>query len=58
MENKKIGVRVVITQETDFTSHYLYDIFNVKEFNKDFPNAEHERIQNIKEKAIKLIKDF
>lgn len=57
-ENKKIGVRIVISQETNEHSYFLHEIFNVKEFNKDFPIAEFERLEKLKDNAIKLTKEF
>ena len=28
---KKMGIRITITQETDVASHFLFEIFDVKE---------------------------
>lgn len=54
----KVGIRVIITQETDETSHMLYEVFNVKEFPKQYSNKDVERVNAIKTAAEKLTNEF
>ena len=59
---KTLGIRIIITQETDETSHYLFEIFNVKRIkniNEDLEeNCFINLLNKFKKKSLKLIKNM
>ena len=51
----KIGIRIKITEETEEFSHYLFDIYDVQEFNeKQYPNKFNEYLESLKQKTFIL----
>ena len=52
---KKMGIRITITQETDVASHFLFEIFDVKEI----PDDEYDKkLDKLRKSTIEYIIDF
>lgn len=52
---KKMGIRITITQETDVASHFLFEIFDVKEI----PDNDYDKkLDKLRKSIIETIIDF
>ena len=52
---KKMGIRIIITQETDVASHFLFEIFDVKEISD---NEYDDKLNKLRKSTIESIIDF
>jgi hypothetical protein len=52
----KIGIRVLLTQETDKFSHHLFEIFNVNKFTDKSEAQIQEFLNTIKNLSIGLVR--
>lgn len=58
----QIGIRIIITQETNEFSHRLFEVFNVREFINNRKDLEKDAffdvLNNLKNKSLELIKSI